>query len=83
MPSIIEEIIADQDPRAQCRLCTWITSRPASEQKEWDEALNTRIGPRFRFTHTSVYRALNKHGATVGKGTVENHRNAGHRAEAS
>lgn len=83
MPSIIEEIIADQDPRSQCRLCAWLASRPTSEQKEWDEALNTRVGPRFRFTHTSVHRALQKHGATVGKSSLENHRSNGHRTEAS
>lgn len=72
--SLIDELAADQDPRAACRLCAWIAGRPEEEQREWDQALADR-----RFTHASVIRALVRRKAGVGKGSVEGHRRAGHR----
>lgn len=80
MTGLIEELMADQDPRAQCRLCSWIESLPEADQKEWDKALSWRVGSKFRFTHTSIQRALQAREAGVGKGSIENHRASGHRA---
>jgi hypothetical protein len=46
VPTLIEELKADQDPRTQCRLCTWISSRPEAERKEWAAVMTDRS-----FTH--------------------------------
>lgn len=82
MPSLEEELMGDQDPRAVCRLCRYIESLPETgenSQEEWDGVVNAKIGKRYRFTYSSIFRALKRRNAEVTKGSIENHRHAGHR----
>jgi len=73
--SLIEELIADQDPRAVCRACAWIAAQTPKDQADWDRVMADRA----RFTHASVFRALVRRDAAVSRGSVENHRVGGHR----
>jgi len=73
--NLIDELRADQDPRMQCRLCTWLESRPEGERKEWTAVMADRS-----FTHASIFRAAQRRGYGAGKGTVETHRGSGHKS---
>lgn len=79
MPSLREELrqelLADQDPRITCRLCTWLKSQPPDVQAEWDAILADRAS----FTHASVSRALKRREANLTDNSVMNHRGKGHR----
>lgn len=74
MPSLLDELRADQDPRAQCRVCRWIESLKPAEQAEWDAAMSDRS-----FTHASIYRALSRRESGCGRSGVESHRTSKHR----
>ena len=77
-PSLAEELRADQDPRASCRLCAWLNSQNTLVQVEWDAVLADRS-----YTHASLYRALLKRDVPVGKSSVEGHRSNRHRQHSS
>jgi hypothetical protein len=78
MPTLLDELRADQGRPTQCQVCVFIESRPTDEQKEWDSACADRS-----FTHSSVHRALmrRKYEGTKGpsRTSVENHRKNSHR----
>lgn len=76
MPSLAEELLADQDPRSKCKLCVWLDRLSKTEQREWDAALADRA-----YTHSSIRRALARRQLTVGDGVVQNHRGHGHRRQ--
>lgn len=67
--SLIAELKADQDPRAQCKFCVWLDGRPAAEQAEWAIAMQDRS-----FTNTSIYRAARLRGYGGSGGAPEAHR---------
>lgn len=71
--TLIEELKADQDPRSQCRFCTWLVTQPEKERNEWAEA-----GPDRSYTHASLFRAARKRGFTGGEGSIEGHRKGLH-----
>ncbi|MFH1104113.1 MAG: hypothetical protein V1757_04085 [Actinomycetota bacterium] len=72
--NLLEELKADQDPRSQCRLCTWLQTLTEADRKEWASAMLDRS-----FTHASIFRAAQRRGYGAGKGTVESHRASGHK----
>lgn len=74
MTSLADELKADQDPRTQCRVCTWIETLDEALQEEWDRASADRS-----YTHASFYRALMRRDVKISKGSVENHRSNRHR----
>lgn len=72
--AILEELRADQDPRlGRCKVGAWIAERPDNERREWLEALRDRT-----ITAMSIYRAMTKRGAVLGKTTVADCRGANH-----
>lgn len=77
MPSLADELRADQDPRSTCKLCTWLASLSTKEQAEWDAAIRDRT-----FTHASIFRALARRNSNVTKGSIESHRANRHRQSA-
>ncbi|MBA3875559.1 MAG: hypothetical protein C0498_01260 [Anaerolinea sp.] len=70
---LIDELRADQDPRAQCKFCAWLAGRPNGERAEWADAVGDRS-----FTHMSLVRAARKRGYAGGPGSVESHRKNSH-----
>jgi hypothetical protein len=74
MTTLLDELKADQDPRTQCRLCTWLAARSEAERKEWAAVMADRS-----FTHASIFRAAQRRGYNAGKGTIETHRGNGHK----
>jgi hypothetical protein len=68
-----DELLADQDPRTQCRFCMWLVARTEKERDEWAAVMADRS-----FTHASLFRAAKKRGYGSGSGSVEGHRNSGH-----
>lgn len=79
MPSLEEELLSDQDPRVRCGVCDWLDKLGEKENPEWDKAINAKVGDRFRFTHASIHRALQRREAPIRRSTVEHHRQNGHR----
>lgn len=78
MPSILDEIAADQDPRLQCRVCSWIREQPVGEQSQWDAA--TINAADKKFTKSSLHRAIRRRGGEHVKsidGHVDNRHQAG------
>lgn len=72
--SLLDEIRADQGKPTQCGLCRWLVDRPQKEREEWEAAFVDRS-----FTHASIHRALQRRGANITRGSVENHRANGHK----
>lgn len=73
---LFEELRADQDPRSgRCKVCGWIDSRPADERDAWVRAIRERES----FTAASIYRAMRKRNADIGRTAVDRCRMEKHR----
>lgn len=84
MPSLMDELRADQGRPTQCTACAWIKTRPPAEQAEWHEAMRSHSAV---VSHASIHRAIIKRieasgvkydGPLVGRGSVEHHRKNAH-----
>lgn len=76
MPTILDEIRADQGKPTQCQFCLWLSSQPAADRAQWNEALADRT-----ITTSSIQRAVARRlpdGAKVP--TIDTHRQKGHKA---
>lgn len=73
--SLHEELVSDQDPRVQCKLCRWVKSQKPAVQEEWVAAIVD-----YSYTGPSLYRALTRppRNATLTLNSVENCRKLGH-----
>lgn len=65
----------------QCQTCRWLSLRPTDEQVKWDKVMADIL----RYPHSAIHRAIlaateaDFPGPAVGRASVENHRNNGHR----
>ncbi len=72
--SLFDELKADQDPRlGQCKVCVWLRSLPAAQQREWAEAFADRA-----YTTSSLIRAVLRRNPNLGRTVIESHRRKAH-----
>lgn len=72
--SLADEIRADQDPRVQCRFCTWLSGLDPKARAEWVPVTEDRS-----FTKASIFRVAQRHGYMAGRSSVESHISGQHK----
>lgn len=80
MPSILEQLAADQHMNRTCRLCDWVSRRSKAEREEWLIA----ISDKRKYGHSAIARLIAKldPDARVTADIIMNHRSMLHRIEA-
>lgn len=75
--SLAAELMADQDPRVQCKTCQWIANQKTDVRAEWVTVLLD-----YSYSAASIFRALERRRAGVTRNSVENCRKLDHHGPA-